>query len=58
MSNENYFSFSVYNSDMRNSLHSKLFVGNTLSISHVVVLNASPVLLLDMALDCRSILID
>jgi hypothetical protein len=58
MSDENNFSSCVNNSDVWNSLHTKFFVGDTLSISHVVMLNICPFLVFNMALDCGSILID
>jgi len=58
VSNEYNFSSGVNNSYMWNSLYSEFFVGNTLSISDVVVLDACPLLVLNMVLDFLSSLIN
>lgn len=58
MSDENNLSSSVDESDVWDSLYSKFFVSDALSISHVVVLDLGPSLSVDMVLDSGSSLIN
>ena len=58
MSNENNFSFSVYKSNMRNTLYTELLVSNTLSISDMIVLDSRPSLSLNMTLYLISSLVN
>ena len=58
MSNKYDFSCSVDKCDVRNALDSKLLVSDTLAITDVVVLDKTPALRLDVALDLVCGLVD